>query len=359
MALTTVRPEGLGFVNGKRNLIINGAMQVAQRGTVTGVTSGYGGPDRFVFSRSGAAVVDISQSTDVPSGFGFANSTKLDVATADNSLAAGDYALWAQRIEGQNLQSIKKGSSNAEKLTASFWIKSSTTGTYILEIFDSDNQSQVSASYSVSTADTWEHKVITFPADTTGLIDNDNATSLTLTFWLAAGSTFSVGTLNTSWAANNNANRAVGQVNAVDDAANNIYFTGVQLEIGEQATPFEHESYAETLQKCQRYCLVYGGTHAYERVGTGLSNTTVKTVALVTFPVEMRSAPSITFSSVSHWAVWNASTVIAATGIGGDSFSTKVSTLGVDVASGLTVGSATQLLANNSTSARLIWSAEL
>lgn len=253
MALTTVRPEGLGFVNGRRNLIINGAMQVAQRGTVTGVTSGYGGPDRFVFVRSGAAAVDMSQSTDVPSGSGFAKSTKLDVSTADSSLAAGDYALWAQRFEGLNLQSIKKGSSNAEKLTASFWIKSSTTGTYILEIFDSDNTRQVSASYSVSTADTWEHKVITFPADTTGALDDDNVASFTMTFWLAAGSTFSGGTLNTSWAANTNANRAVGQVNAVDDTANNIYFTGVQLEIGETATPFEHRSFDEEMRLCLRY----------------------------------------------------------------------------------------------------------
>ena len=255
MALSTIQNNSFAdtAVHGRRNLIINGAMQVAQRGTVTGVTSGYGGPDRFVFARSGAAAVDMSQSTDVPSGSGFAKSTKLDVSTADSSLAAGDYALWAQRFEGLNLQSIKKGSSNAEKLTASFWIKSSTTGTYILEIFDSDNTRQVSASYSVSTADTWEHKVITFPADTTGAIDDDNANSLTLAFWLAAGSDFSGGTLNTSWAANTNANRVVGQVNAVDDTANNIYFTGVQLELGSDATPFEHRSYGDELIKCQRY----------------------------------------------------------------------------------------------------------
>jgi len=288
-----------GAFQANKNLIINGAMQVAQRGTVTGVTSGYGGPDRFVFARSGAAAVDMSQSTDAPSGSGFAKSTKLDVSTADSSLAAGDYALWAQRFEGLNLQSIKKGSSNAEKLTASFWIKSSTTGTYILEMFDVDNTRQVSASYSVSTADTWEHKVITFPADTTGAVDDDNASSLTLTFWLAAGSTFSGGTLNTSWAANTNANRAVGQVNAVDDTANNIYFTGIQLEVGEVATPFEHRSYGDELAKCHRY---------YEKATSGNTagmtcDATLNSNYHVPFKhaTEMRATPTYT------WTEWTSS----------------------------------------------------
>ena len=236
-----------------RNLIINGAMQVAQRGTVSGVTAGYGGPDRYQFVRGGACSMDMSQSTDVPSGKGFANSIKLDVNTADSSLAADDYALFLQKIEAQNLQHLKKGTSDASSVTASFWIKSSTTGTYILELYDFDNSRHISKSYTISTADTWEYKVITFAGDTSGVLDDDNGIGLQLGWWLAAGSTYSGGTLQTDWGSDSTADRTVGQVNAVDDAANNIFITGVQLEVGEQATPFEHRSYGDELRRCQRY----------------------------------------------------------------------------------------------------------
>jgi len=261
-------------------------MAIAQRGTVTGVTSGYGGPDRFIFTRSGAAVATLSQDTDVPSGYGFANSIKIDITTEDSSLAASDYALFGQRIEGFNLQSIKKGTSNAEKLTVSFWIKTTITGTYILELFDSDNTRQVSASYSVSSSNTWEKKTITLPADTTGTIDDDNATSITVVWFLAAGSTFSSGTLNTSWAANDNANRAVGQVNAVNSASNNIYFTGIQMELGDTATDFEFRNQGQDLIDCQRY--YNNKLYLYEGLRTGeLSGT-------VAYGTTMRAAPTLT-----------------------------------------------------------------
>ena len=304
---------GSGQAQGNRNLIINGAMQVAQRGTLTGLTNSYGGPDRYVFVRTGAAAVTMSQDTDVPSGYGFANSSKIDVTTADSSLAAGDYALWGQRFEGLNMQSIKKGTSNAKRLTASFWIKSSTTGTYILELYDSDNARQVSASYSVSIADTWEHKIITFPADTSGAIGNDNSNSLALVWWLAAGSTFSGGTLNTSWAASNSANRVVGQVNAIDDAANNIYFTGVQLEIGDVATAFEHEDIGTTLTKCQRY---YQSIDYYHDYGSNSSAGNVFYYTNFSFPVTMRATPAMT---ASQWGqnTGNASTKYSATTVNG------------------------------------------
>ena len=294
MTVTKISNPGLDSTvpRGSRNLIINGAMTIAQRGTVTGVTNGYGGPDRFVFAVTGAAVATLSQDTDVPSGNGFVNSMKIDITTEDSSLAASDVALLAQRIEGFNLQSIKKGTSSAEKLTVSFWIKTTITGTYILEIFDSDNTRQVSASYSVSSANTWEKKTITFPADTTGALDNDNATSITILWFLAAGSTFTSGTLNTSWAANNNANRAVGQVNAVNSTSNNIYFTGIQMELGDTATDFEFQQRTQNLTECQRYyfynvgCL-YGGEYG-TRGFAGAS----------CLPTTMRTTPSLNYTSV-------------------------------------------------------------
>lgn len=253
MALSKILPASQEQYAGARNLIINGAMHVAQRGTQTSITSAYTACDRWNFTRSGAAVVDASQSTDVPSGEGFANSLKIDVTTADTSVAAGDFAHLRTRFEGQDLQQLRKGTSEAKSLTLSFWVKSAKTGTHIVELYDLDNTRQVSKSYSITTADTWQNVTLQFPADTTGAFDNDNAASLQVAWWLLAGSTYSGGTLNTSWASSTDANRVVGQVNVMDDAANNFYLTGVQLEVGEQATPFEHRSYGDELARCQRY----------------------------------------------------------------------------------------------------------
>jgi hypothetical protein len=245
-----------------RNLIINGAMHVAQRGTVTSVTAGYGGPDRFKLIRAGASAFTLSKDSDAPTGSGFTSSLKIDVTTADASLAATDSVQILQQIEAQNLQRIKKGTSSAESLTLSFWIKSSVTGTYIVEWYEHDNSRHINKSYTISSADTWEFKTITIPGDTSGVIDNDNGAGIQLSWWLMAGTDYNPvsGTLQTSWGALDNTGRAVGQVNAVNDAANNIYLTGVQLEVGETATPFEHEDFSTTLAKCQRYYEISGIT---------------------------------------------------------------------------------------------------
>ncbi len=258
MALSKIKSASLadGAVpnTGVRNLIINGAMQVAQRGTVTGaVHDSFGGPDRYKISETGSTVFTMSQDSDTPTGEGFANSLKLDVTTADSSLAAGDFASVMYNFEGQDLQSIKKGTSSAESLTLSFYIKSTITGTYIVQLYDNDNNRSVSKSYTVSSANTWEKKTITFPADTTGAFDDDNALSLLVRWWFAAGTNYSSGTLATAWESNTSANVAVGQVNAVNSTSNNIFLTGVQLEVGEQATPFEHRSYHDEAQRCKRY----------------------------------------------------------------------------------------------------------
>jgi len=232
-----------------RNLIINGAMQVNQRGTVANAGNEYAGPDRMYFFKNDGGMT-ISQDTDSPEGFG--NSWKCDVTSVAGT--SGNYYVGLQqKIEGQNLQHVKKGTSNAEQLTLSFWIKSTKTGTYIAELWDEDNSRTCSKSYTVSTTNTWEKKTITFPADTTGALGNDNGDSFRVYLWFFAGSGFSSGTLNTTWAANTNANRAAGQVNACDNTSNNIYITGLQLEIGDTATDFEHRSYDEELSRCQRY----------------------------------------------------------------------------------------------------------
>ena len=279
---------GSGQAQGNRNLIINGAMNVAQRGTVASATNGtYGGPDRFAINESGDLVVTLSQDTDVPTGNGFLNSMKVDVTTADSSLAAGDYAFLGHKFEGQNLQRLKKGTSSAESVTLSFWVKSTITGTYIIQLYDNDNTRHISKSYTVSSANTWEHKTLTFAGDTTGALDDDSAYSLQVYWWLAGGSTYTSGTLATSWASFTAANAAAGQVNAINSTDNNFYLTGVQLEIGDVATAFEHEDYGTTLRKCNRYFQTVSG-RLWGGYGAGAD------YLQWWFDGEMRTAPTVT-----------------------------------------------------------------
>jgi len=241
-------------IGGRRNMIINGAMQVAQRGTtITGIgaTSGVYSLDRYRFNVNGSGRATVTQSSVTPSGF--ANSLKIDVTTAVSSLSAGNFFSVVQKFEGQDLQMLDKGTSDARTMTLSFYVKSNITGTYIIELFDFDNTRTISKSYTINSADTWEQKIILIDADTTGTLDDDNDASLQVTWWLAAGTTYSSGTLNTSWASNTNANRAVGQVNLLSSTDNEFLLTGVQLEVGSTATPFEHRSFGEEEALCMRY----------------------------------------------------------------------------------------------------------
>jgi hypothetical protein len=282
-----------------RNIIINGDMSIAQRSTSeTSLTSsGYYTVDRFKNSINSFGTWTQSQSTDVPSGQGFATSLKMDCTTADASPSASDTLSIEQLIEGQNLQYLKKGTSNAVSLTASFWVKSTKTGTYIAELYDGDNTRQISKSYTIDVADTWEKKTITFAGDTTGAFDNDNAVSLYLIFHLGAGSDFTSGTLNTSWNSATNANRAVGQVNLADSTDNEWYVTGVQLEAGTAASDFEFLPVDVNLQRCQRYFQFRGGA-SNAAIASGMSTATNVGCFAIPYFSTMRSAPSLSFSSV-------------------------------------------------------------
>ena len=241
-----------------KNIIINGDMNISQRGTSQSsvTTTGYYTVDRMQWIAD-YGTVTLSQDTDVPTGQGFAKSYKADVTTAGTVLSGG-YVLVRQKIEGQNLQYLKKGTSSAESLTLSFWIKSTKTGTYIAELYDADNTRQISQSYTVSSSNTWEKKTITFAGDTTGAFGNDNAASLFVNLYLSAGSDYTSGTLNTSWAASTNTNRVVGQVDAQDNTSNNIYFTGIQLEAGTSASDFEFLPFDVNLRRCKRYFEICG-----------------------------------------------------------------------------------------------------
>lgn len=252
MALTKLRPAGQGFVNGNRNLIINGAITVNQRGTQTGIRNSFG-VDRFKSAGDGAQVFTYSQSTTVPSGQGFSYSAKLDVTTADTSVAAGEYHLLVYNFEGQDLQHLKYGTSGAEPVTLQFWVRSPKTGTHIVELNHQDAGYFNSQSYTIASANTWQKVTLTFSGYQTTAITNDNTHGFGIAWWLMSGSTYSGGTLASNTWQNTAANRAAGQVNVADSTSNEFYITGVQLEVGENASDFEHEDYGTTLRKCKRY----------------------------------------------------------------------------------------------------------
>jgi hypothetical protein len=295
-----------------RNIIINGDMSIAQRGTSASIgngDTGYHTVDRYKFTQFGTITGEFtqSQSTDVPTGQGFAKSLKMDCTTADTSLGSDHSFLIDQRFEGQNLQYLKKGTASAESLTVSFWVKSSKIGTYICEIYDRDNIRGISKAYTINTADTWEKKTLTFAGDTTGTLGNDNGDSLRLHFWLGAGSDWNSGTLRTSWGTRSDAGSATGQVNLADSTANEWYITGIQLEAGTTASDFEFLPHDVNLQRCQRYYqIIADRTSTGERmaiicgaaVATGTGSGTV--YGAIQFPTPMRASATLLSTTVTN-----------------------------------------------------------
>ena len=284
-----------------RNKLINGAMRISQRGTSeTGVnSSGYKkAPDRWTHQMASVnSAFTVSQSTDSPDGF--ANSYKIDVTTADTSMTAAHIHFFRQKIEGQNLQDFAFGTSSAKQLTVSFYVKTNKTGTYICELFNIGGNKQVSKSYTVSNTN-WNRYSLTFPADTATAITNDNANRFHVAFWLSAGSDYTTGTLNSSaFATNVQANRAVGQVNLHDSTSNEWLLTGVQLEIGTVATPFEHRSIGEELSLCQRYFFNITGNSGSRSGIPGYANSTSSLRCMVQFPTPMRLIPTVSGSSTA------------------------------------------------------------
>jgi len=286
-----------------RNLVINGDMQIAQRGTsVTGYTNAASPQtvDRFrPYVANSIGTWTNTQETDGPTGSGFIKSWKWLCTTANSTLDAGDLFYVGQAIEGQNLQHIKKGTAAAEQLTVSFWVKSNVTGTYVCQLWDIDNNRITGKSYTISASATWEKKTITFSADTTGAFDNDNAESLRLLWGLAAGSTYSSGTLENTWATLTNANFLAGQVNVSAATSNYWQITGVQLEVGDTATPFEFLPADVELAACQRY--YYRNTPGTVDGHYGLAQvrSTTQFEFTMLFPVSLRVRPtSIEYSNI-------------------------------------------------------------
>ena len=284
-----------------RNIIINGDMSIAQRGTSTAsVTStGYNACDRWKNVLNTLGTFTVSQDTSVPTGQGFAKSFKMACTTADASPAAGDFNALIQTIEGQNVQYLKKGTASAESLTVSFWVKSNKTGTYTCEFRDSDNTRSISQTYTISSVDTWEKKTITIDGDTTGAFDNDNGNSLQMWFWLGAGTDYTGGTLNTSWSASTTNQRvSSSNVNIADSTSNTWYITGVQLEAGTTASDFEFLPYDVNLNRCQRYYWKVEGISGtgFPAIGSGHIYQSTSPRVYVKYPFSMRSSPTLGYS---------------------------------------------------------------
>lgn len=251
---------------GRRNIVINGAMQVAQRGTsvanVGSTTSGFHTVDRFKHFSDGSSAGRLTMSqVSVTDLAGFANALKLDCTTADTSIATGEYFMLSHPFEGQDLQQFKKGTSSAEKFTLSFYVKGNASATYSVELNDNNNSRRIGQTFSVTTS--WNRVILTYDGDTSGVLPDTNVVSLYINFWLHAGSTFTGGTHGTSWAANVNNQRAGNSTSIFDSTDRTLEITGVQLEVGSVATPFEYKSFGEELNHCERYFYTtypYGAT---------------------------------------------------------------------------------------------------
>ena len=296
MAITKLVADSLGASavpnqSAFKNLIINGDMSIAQRGASHTTASGYT-LDRYTWTDDSTSAFTITQSTDVPSGQGFANSMKLDCTTANTSLGSSDQIRQVQKIEAQNLQHLRYGTSSAKSVTLSFWVKSNKTGTYCATLSqEDDSYASFTKEYTISSSNTWEKKTLTFDGDTGGVINNDTGAGLWLMFAFGAGSGrhMTADQWNSSYGLSTS-----NQVNLADSTSNELYLTGVQLEVGTSASDFEFLPHDVTKRRCYRYYyrLNFGGGLKY--VGFGQVDNDDNNLPAIcnVFPEQMRTAPS-------------------------------------------------------------------
>ena len=345
-----------------RNLIINGAMQHSQRDTsFTHTTTAQYTLDRFQASNGSSfnwnsAV--ISQSSDSPEGF--ANSLKVDVASTSTP-TGGQNGLFKYHVEAQDLQQLSFGTSAAKSFTLSFWVKSNKTGTYTVQIYQSDADKYLLSEYSISSSSTWEHKTLTFVGNTADVIDNNNGVGFEVRFNLACGPDDHT-TAKATWTAGGGGtiHATSNQVNLFDNTSNEWYMTGVQLEVGERATPFEHRSYGDELAKCQRYyyklIAAVGDTFA-----NGYNQNSTTTRNILHFPVTMRVAPTALeqTGTAANYRVLHGTTVTACSAVPTLNATTvNTGEVQATTASGLTAGQG-NALESNSDGTYLAFTAEL
>lgn len=349
-------------------IIINGDMRIAQRGDQTGITAGqYINIDRFFINMINLGTWSFTQSTDTPTGLGFASSLKIDCTTADASPAAADNFYLSMQSEGQNLQILEKGTSDAQTSTLAYWIKSNKTGNYVVELWDRTNDRHVAKLVTISSANTWEKHVCNFPADTSGALANTSARSIMVSWAFDSGSNFTSGTLPSTWASRSDANRFVGtNLGLGDNTANEVLITGVQWEVGtfdvNSIPPFQFEDVGTSLNRCRRYCFVSGysgdgGAKCVADFGIAIGATVVD--SYMDLKPEMRTAPSLTNSGALN--ISNGSSAQSATAIAINSTINSKQFAGVRTtcSSGLTGGALYRIEEAGSSGAKIILDAEL
>jgi len=357
---------------GRRNIIINGGMQVAQRNSTSAVTSvngNYHTVDRVkaTFVTSGTA--QTQQVTDVPAGEGFSHSMKTTVTGADTSIAGGDFFdLYQQRIEARSISTLMYGTSGAKRTSLSFYVKSNVTGVYNGTITNQNDTVKLPFSFSISSANTWERIIIdNIPPITTG---SDSGTAWETSTYLNLGATVRIygvlgsnyyGATNKVW---NTAGTATSyghqaQVNFLSSTSNNFFITGVQWEEGSAATEFEHRTYAEELADCQRYFIRVpdsNASSAYAFLATGMATDTTTVDIPFPFPVTMRANPTLATSGSIR--VYNGGTVNPSSGITLYSGSTYAGVVRVTTGSVLSTKDAILVGLNNDVDANFQFSAE-
>ena len=287
-------------IGGRRNVIINGSQQVAQRATsVTDVggSQGYFCTDRFKSTLSGtAARYTVSQDSDAPAGF--SKALKYDVTTADTSVAADEFHAISYRAEGQDISHFEWGTSDAKKCTFSFYAKATAAQTVVVNFVRATSGTSRSVSKAFSITTSYQRFTFTLPADTGGSAQVEtNAEGLAIHIGFGGGSNFTGGTINETWEDITNNKRFAGVGNLASSTDNNFFITGIQLEVGSQATPFEHRSFGEELLLCQRYFNRRGQTQdlssGYDAWATGTNIASTVTRIAIPYPVAMRAKPTL------------------------------------------------------------------
>jgi hypothetical protein len=357
---TSTTGEFVTSVTGFKNRIINGAMVIDQRNAGASTTNLAASVtyslDRWLTYGTSASKFSIQQNAgSVTPPVGFINYLGITSLAATTPAATDEYVL-QQRIEGLNVSDLAWGTANAKTITLSFQVYSSLTGTFGGALTNSAANRIYVFSYSIPTANTWTTISITIAGDTSGTWLTTSGLGIKLIFDLGVGATYK-GTAG-SWGSTYY-DGVTGGVNVIGTNGATFYITGVQLEKGSTATSFDYRDYGRELIMCQRYFISYGGTTGYERFAVGLCNSTVSSSACIFLPVSMRSAPSLSYSAVGDFGVYDGGNVTAVTALAIDQPTEKVATVTATVASGLVQYRPAQLLANNTASARLKFSAEL
>jgi hypothetical protein len=341
-----------------KNRIINGAMVIDQRNagaSVTPAATEYT-LDRWAAAMSVGSKYSVQQNAGAvtpPAGFtNYFGVTSLSAYT----VGAAESFLIRHRIEGFNIADLGWGTANAKTVTLSFWVRSSLTGTFGGSLRNTDNTRSYPYSYTISSANTWEYKTVTIVGETTGTWVVTNGTGIQLTIGLGAGSTGS-GTAGT-WSGSNFVS-ATGATSVVGTNGATFYITGVQLEVGTQATSFEYRQYQQELALCQRYCNVYGENiySVFGSMGFGFSSTGFASATLL--PVEMRAVPTVAYTGNTRAVDGSGSFAVTSATFNNSNSSKKIALVELTVASGITTNRGYYWSADNDASARVIFSAEL